>query len=126
VHDVAVEGLTYAERTPSQAENAGSKPEMLVAGPARPDWRTAAFIFPIALAVARDLGVNFMRILIMLMLGTSYTFVNRVQYQRYQTSLMVYRRGAYTCGDFANGRCLADAAGRRRRARAGINYVPLP
>jgi di/tricarboxylate transporter len=58
----------------------------------------AAFIFPIALAVAGDLGVNFMPFVIVLMLGTSYAFINPAGYQ---TNLMVYRPGGYTYGDFA-------------------------
>jgi di/tricarboxylate transporter len=58
----------------------------------------AAFIFPIALAVAGDLGVNFMPFVIVLMLGTSYAFINPAGYQ---TNLMVYKPGGYTYGDFA-------------------------
>jgi di/tricarboxylate transporter len=58
----------------------------------------AAFMFPIALAVATTLQVNFMPFVIILMLGTSYAFINPAGYQ---TNLMVYEPGAYTFGDFA-------------------------
>ncbi|MBV9322414.1 MAG: anion permease [Chloroflexi bacterium] len=58
----------------------------------------AAFMFPIALAVATTLQVNFMPFVIVLMLGTSYAFINPAGYQ---TNLMVYVPGGYTFGDFA-------------------------
>lgn len=58
----------------------------------------AAFMFPIALAVATTLHVNFMPFVITLMLGTSYAFINPAGYQ---TNLMVYGPGGYTFGDFA-------------------------
>jgi di/tricarboxylate transporter len=58
----------------------------------------AAFMFPIALAVATTLQVNFMPFVIILMLGTSYAFINPAGYQ---TNLMVYAPGGYTFGDFA-------------------------
>ena len=58
----------------------------------------AAFTFPIALAVASTLHVNFMPFVIILMLGTSYAFINPAGYQ---TNLMVYEPGGYTFGDFA-------------------------
>jgi di/tricarboxylate transporter len=58
----------------------------------------AAFMFPIALAVATTLQVNFMPFVIILMLGTSYAFINPAGYQ---TNLMVYQPGGYTFGDFA-------------------------
>jgi di/tricarboxylate transporter len=57
----------------------------------------AAFIFPIALAVAGDLGVNLILFVSVLMLGTSYAFINPAGYQ---TNLMVYGPGGYTYGDF--------------------------
>ena len=58
----------------------------------------AAFMFPIALAVATALQVNFMPFVIILMLGTSYAFINPAGYQ---TNLMVLDPGGYTFGDFA-------------------------
>ena len=58
----------------------------------------AAFMFPIALAVATALSVNFMPFVIILMLGTSYAFINPAGYQ---TNLMVYEPGGYTFADFA-------------------------
>jgi di/tricarboxylate transporter len=58
----------------------------------------AAFMFPIALAVATTLQVNFMPFVIILMLGTSYAFINPAGYQ---TNLMVYEPGGYTFSDFA-------------------------
>lgn len=58
----------------------------------------AAFMFPIALAVATTLQVNFMPFVIILMLGTSHAFINPAGYQ---TNLMVYAPGGYTLGDFA-------------------------
>jgi di/tricarboxylate transporter len=58
----------------------------------------AAIMFPIALAVAGDLGVNFMPFVIALMLGTSYAFINPAGYQ---TNLMVLQPGGYTFTDFA-------------------------
>ncbi|MBV9175351.1 MAG: SLC13 family permease, partial [Chloroflexi bacterium] len=58
----------------------------------------AAFMFPIALSVATALQVNFMPFVIVLMLGTSYAFINPAGYQ---TNLMVYGPGGYTFGDFA-------------------------
>jgi di/tricarboxylate transporter len=57
----------------------------------------AAFMFPIALAVATTLRVNFMPFVIILMLGTSYAFINPAGYQ---TNLMVYGPGGYPFGDF--------------------------
>ncbi|MBV9355773.1 MAG: SLC13 family permease [Chloroflexi bacterium] len=58
----------------------------------------AAFMFPIALAVATNLGVNFMPFVIALMLGTSYAFISPAGYQ---TNLMVLGPGGYTFTDFA-------------------------
>jgi di/tricarboxylate transporter len=58
----------------------------------------AAFMFPIALAVATTLQVNFMPYVIALMLGTSYAFINPAGYQ---TNLMVYGPGGYSFADFA-------------------------
>jgi hypothetical protein len=59
---------------------------------------SAAIMFPIALAVAGDLGVSFMPFVVALMLGTSYAFINPAGYQ---TNLMVLRPGGYTFADFA-------------------------
>ena len=50
------------------------------------------------LAVAGDLGVNFMPFVIVLMLGTSYAFINP---SGYQTHLMVYGPGGHKYGDLA-------------------------
>jgi di/tricarboxylate transporter len=58
----------------------------------------AAFMFPIALSVATTLQVNFMPFVMILMLGTSYAFINPAGYQ---TNLMVYGPGGYTFGNFA-------------------------
>ena len=57
----------------------------------------AAFMFPVALSMAGDLGVSFMPFAIILMLGTSYAFINPAGYQ---TNLMVQEPGGYTFVDF--------------------------
>jgi di/tricarboxylate transporter len=57
----------------------------------------ASFMFPIALAIAGTLQVNFMPFVIILMLGTSYAFINPTGYQ---TNLMVMEPGGYKFGDF--------------------------
>ncbi len=58
----------------------------------------AAFMFPVALTMANDLGVNFLPFAVILMLGTSYAFINPAGYQ---TNLMVQEPGKYTFMDFA-------------------------
>ncbi len=57
----------------------------------------AALMFPIALSMAADLGVSFMPFVIVMMLGTSYAFLNPAGYQ---TNLMVYEPGGYKFGDY--------------------------
>jgi di/tricarboxylate transporter len=57
----------------------------------------AAFMFPIALLIAADLGVSFAPFIVILMLGTSYAFINPAGYQ---TNLMVQRPGNYEFVDF--------------------------
>lgn len=58
----------------------------------------AAFMFPISLAIAADLGVSFAPFIVILMLGTSYAFINPAGYQ---TNMMVYEPGGYEFVDFA-------------------------
>jgi di/tricarboxylate transporter len=58
----------------------------------------AAFMFPVAVSMANDLGVDFMPFAMILMLGTSYAFINPAGYQ---TNLMVQKPGGYTFADFA-------------------------
>ena len=57
----------------------------------------AAFIFPVALSMANNLGVSFMPFAMILMLGTSYAFINPAGYQ---TNLMVQDPGNYEFIDF--------------------------
>ena len=57
----------------------------------------AAFMFPVALSMANDLGVSFLPFAVILMLGTSYAFINPAGYQ---TNLMVQGPGNYTFMDF--------------------------
>jgi di/tricarboxylate transporter len=76
----------------------------------------AAFMFPIALAVATMLQVNFMPFVIIVMLGTSYAFINPAGYQ---TNLMVYAPGGYTFGDFARIGIPLTILVRHHRGRAG-------
>lgn len=57
----------------------------------------AAFMFPVALSMANTLGVNFMPFAIILMLGTSYAFINPAGYQ---TNMMVQGPGVYKFVDF--------------------------
>lgn len=58
----------------------------------------AAFIFPVALSMANNLEVSFMPFAMVLMLGTSYAFINPAGYQ---TNLMVQGPGDYGFKDFA-------------------------
>jgi di/tricarboxylate transporter len=57
----------------------------------------AAFMFPIALAIAADLGVSFTPFVVILMMGTSYAFINPAGYQ---TNLMVQVPGGYVFMDY--------------------------
>ncbi len=57
----------------------------------------AAFMFPVALSMANSMGVNFMPFVMILMLGTSYAFINPAGYQ---TNLMVQGPGEYTFMDY--------------------------
>ena len=56
-----------------------------------------ALMFPIALSMATDLGINFMPFAIIIMLGASYSFINPTGYQ---TNLMVCGPGALKFTDF--------------------------
>ena len=57
----------------------------------------AALMFPIALATAERLGVNFMPFVVALMLGASASFATPLGYQ---TNLMVYGPGGYRFSDY--------------------------
>lgn len=57
----------------------------------------AAFMFPVAVSIASNFGVNFMPFVIALMLGASYTFINPAGYQ---INLMVQTPGKYSFFDF--------------------------
>jgi di/tricarboxylate transporter len=57
----------------------------------------AALIFPIALATANTLGVNFMPFAIAIMISASCAFATPIGYQ---TNLMVYGPGGYRFSDF--------------------------
>lgn len=57
----------------------------------------AALVFPIALALAQNLGVNFTPFAIAIMLGASASFSTPIGYQ---TNLMVYGPGGYKFSDF--------------------------
>jgi di/tricarboxylate transporter len=57
----------------------------------------AAFLFPVALSMANNLEVNFLPFAMILMLGTSYAFINPAGYQ---TNLMVQGPGNYEFKDF--------------------------
>jgi di/tricarboxylate transporter len=57
----------------------------------------AAFMFPIAVALAGSLGVSFMPFAVILMLGSSYALINPAGYQ---TNLMVQEPGQYEFTDF--------------------------
>ena len=57
----------------------------------------ASLMFPVAVSMANGLGVNFMPFAMILMLGTSYAFINPAGYQ---TNLMVQEPGGYTFIDY--------------------------
>jgi di/tricarboxylate transporter len=57
----------------------------------------AAFMFPVALAMATALGVSFLPFAVILMVGSSCAFINPAGFQ---TNLMVQKPGGYTFGDF--------------------------
>jgi di/tricarboxylate transporter len=58
----------------------------------------AAFMFPVALAMANALGVSFLPFIVILMVGASCAFINPAGFQ---TNLMVQEPGGYTFMDFA-------------------------
>jgi di/tricarboxylate transporter len=58
---------------------------------------SAVFMFPIALAIASQLGVNFMPFVIALMTGTIGASITPTSYQ---TNLMIYGPGGYAFADF--------------------------
>jgi di/tricarboxylate transporter len=58
----------------------------------------ASIMFPVALVLSASLGVNFIPFAVVLMLGTSYAFINPAGYQ---TNLMVQEPGNYSFMDFA-------------------------
>ena len=57
----------------------------------------AAFMFPIALSTAAQLGVNFMPFAVTLMVSASCAFITPTGYQ---TNLMIWGPGGYAFGDF--------------------------
>jgi len=57
----------------------------------------AAFLFPVALSLANNMGVSFMPFAMILMLGISYAFINPTGYQ---TNLMVQAPGNYVFMDY--------------------------
>lgn len=57
----------------------------------------ASIMFPVALAISTALQVSFTPFVVILMLGTSYAFINPAGYQ---TNLMVQEPGGYTFNDF--------------------------
>ena len=57
----------------------------------------AAFMFPIAIDLATDIGVCLMPFVIVLMLGCSYAFINPAGYQ---TNMMVFKPGGYSTRDY--------------------------
>ena len=57
----------------------------------------AALVFPIALALSQNLGVNFTPFAIAIMIGASASFSTPIGYQ---TNLMVYGPGGYKFSDF--------------------------
>jgi di/tricarboxylate transporter len=58
---------------------------------------SAAFMYPIALVLAANLGVDFMPFAVTLMVGASCSFISPMGYQ---TNLMVYGPGRYTFIDY--------------------------
>jgi di/tricarboxylate transporter len=58
----------------------------------------AAFMFPVALAMANALNASFLPFAVILMVGSSCAFINPAGFQ---TNLMVQKPGGYTFGDFA-------------------------
>ncbi len=58
----------------------------------------AAFMFPIALSTAAQMGVNFMPFAVTLMVASSCAFITPTGYQ---TNLMIWGPGGYRFGDFA-------------------------
>jgi di/tricarboxylate transporter len=58
----------------------------------------AAFMFPISIALAIDLGVSFLPFAAILMVGTSYAFIVP---SGYQTNMMVQKPGRYEFLDYA-------------------------
>jgi di/tricarboxylate transporter len=58
----------------------------------------ASIMFPVALSLSISLGVSFTPFAVVLMLGTSYAFINPAGYQ---TNLMVQEPGNYTFMDYA-------------------------
>jgi di/tricarboxylate transporter len=58
---------------------------------------SAAFMFPIALALAGSLDVSFMPFAVTLMVGASCSFISPMGYQ---TNLMVYGPGGYKFADY--------------------------
>ena len=58
---------------------------------------SAVFMFPIAMAMAGNLGVNGMPFAIIVMVGASCSFISPMGYQ---TNLMVYGPGGYKFTDF--------------------------
>ncbi len=57
----------------------------------------AAFMFPVAVAMAAGLGVSYRPFIVILMLGCSYAFINPAGYQ---TDLMVQEPGKYSFFDY--------------------------
>ena len=58
----------------------------------------AALMFPVALGLANKMGVHFMPFVMILIMGTSCSFINPTSSQ---TNLMVQEPGGYSFGDFA-------------------------
>ena len=58
---------------------------------------SVVFMFPIAMAMAGNLGVNGMPFAITVMVGASFSFISPMGYQ---TNLMVYGPGGYKFTDF--------------------------
>ncbi len=58
---------------------------------------SAVFMFPIALAMAGELGLSFMPFAITVMVGASCSFISPMGYQ---TNLMVYGPGGYKFTDY--------------------------